>query len=294
MSDIDKSNDKVRQKATHFIQNWNWYLSGLLAVLALFFYTFLPDIESKAQHGDFVAGFASALAFIWLIASFNQQKAELGLQRNELAMQRAAIEEQSKAMAVSAEYDLLSGCMLEIDNFQRELEKTPNTVNSINEISIALTDGVKYWKTILESTDPEVISEAYMKWTPIEISAHSFTKAYVSACNRYFDFKQLDVTASDDPIAYVIQNESSIRKIPQIGNYAGMAYVIANFLSTTEPGLKKISLAGSCALSLSSNNAMFETEYINGLIKYIKDRDGDFPKIYAKFRASEVSEKYEV
>jgi hypothetical protein len=90
----------------------NWPLTiAILATIALLIVFVMVWINKDAwsleanAFGDFVAGFGSLLAFIWLVAAVFLQMAELRLQRAELEMQReetkglrAANEEQAQIL----------------------------------------------------------------------------------------------------------------------------------------------------------------------------------------------------
>ena len=54
--------------------SWAWVLSVVVVILALGIFFFSPNVVTAGNIGDFLSGFASALAFIWLIAAFFQQR----------------------------------------------------------------------------------------------------------------------------------------------------------------------------------------------------------------------------
>lgn len=53
---------------------WPWVLSGLVILAAIATPVIAPRIETLSHLGDFLAGFAAALAFIWLIAAYRLQQ----------------------------------------------------------------------------------------------------------------------------------------------------------------------------------------------------------------------------
>ena len=71
------------------------------AVLYLFAYQGWQHFKSLPANslGDFLAGVAAPIAFLWLILGFFQQGAELGLQRRELRLQREQLRLQREEVA---------------------------------------------------------------------------------------------------------------------------------------------------------------------------------------------------
>jgi len=79
-----------------FASHWLWLFTTLILVVAGIVFAFSPSLSDSAQVGEFVAGFSSALAFLWLIASLQLQRKEISLQRQELTLQRVALEKQAR------------------------------------------------------------------------------------------------------------------------------------------------------------------------------------------------------
>lgn len=93
------------------VLRWSFGLSVFLVISAIVVglngrYNWFPFLTPN-EVGDFLAGFAGALAFIWIIAAILLQREELQLQRQELALTRAethrlADEAQRQALALQA------------------------------------------------------------------------------------------------------------------------------------------------------------------------------------------------
>ncbi|WP_375201948.1 hypothetical protein [Hyphococcus sp.] len=90
---------------------WSSSLSAFLVISAIVIglngrYNWFPFLKPN-EVGDFLAGFAGALAFIWIIAAILLQREELQLQRQELTLTRAethrlADEAERQALALQA------------------------------------------------------------------------------------------------------------------------------------------------------------------------------------------------
>jgi hypothetical protein len=63
---------------------------GAVAAVAAYLFE-VHDLNSAGTFGDFFAGMAAPLAFLWLVVSYQLQRVEFRLQRKELALQREEI-----------------------------------------------------------------------------------------------------------------------------------------------------------------------------------------------------------
>jgi hypothetical protein len=69
-----------------FIIRSHWFEFVTLIILAFAgaILLFTKNLEQASQIGELISGFAAALAFLWLIASFQFQSREIASQREEL------------------------------------------------------------------------------------------------------------------------------------------------------------------------------------------------------------------
>jgi hypothetical protein len=73
-------------------------MTTALLVLAVTLAWRIEKLETLNQIGGFIAGFAGALAFVWLVAAYHLQGNELKLQREELKLQRASLDLQKEEL----------------------------------------------------------------------------------------------------------------------------------------------------------------------------------------------------
>lgn len=85
-------------------KHWALSLTVLVLVAAAVVYVAVPDMNTLSQLGGYLSGFASAIAFIWLIAVYIQQGSELQLQRQELSLQRNALDLQREELKKMGKY----------------------------------------------------------------------------------------------------------------------------------------------------------------------------------------------
>jgi hypothetical protein len=77
-------------------KQWLWIVTALLIIASMFIFQTSETLEDAARKADFLAGISAALAFLWLVAGFRLQSREIAIQREELHLQRIAIEQQKK------------------------------------------------------------------------------------------------------------------------------------------------------------------------------------------------------
>lgn len=114
---------------------WGWILTAGVFVLAVVM-GFGPICDNGTcqskfaafwsappnEIGDTLAGFAGALAFVWIIVTVLLQSAELRAQREELKLTRAEMEAQRKATEELAQNSKVQADIFEKEQKQREQE----------------------------------------------------------------------------------------------------------------------------------------------------------------------------
>src|SRR5580658_5986610 len=87
---------------------WFGFLTAIVLVSAATVLIFSSNLQQASNIGEFISGFASALAFLWLIASFQLQAGEIASQREELKLQRRALEGQAVELRNASKFSALS------------------------------------------------------------------------------------------------------------------------------------------------------------------------------------------
>jgi hypothetical protein len=232
------------------IKLWPWILTFAAIIAAAFIFCLTPDMITRSQLGDYLSGFASAIAFIWLIAAYLQQGAELRLQREELSMQRTSLDLQREELRKLGKYAALEQVAHVLDQFDIGLQKNPDAIaRSANDLPIAFTNGMKDWKVLLEGKDPNSIFEAYMRWMKINGPCLEFLERVVSAIDIYCEATDQSLLSPIGSSAERIYFDfEKIKNIPYVRHYIGAAYGLATSVVLTAPGLDRIQLAGMEAI----------------------------------------------
>ena len=241
---------KLSQNAEALKESWAWLLTGVVVVAAVAGFFFLPDMSMRSQFGDYLSGFAGAVAFIWLIAAYLQQGNELRLQREELSLQRQSLDLQREELKKMSKYAAMEQVAHLLDQFDRSLHENPNSpVKTANDFPVAFMTGMQLWKTITESPNPNEVFKAYTEWMKIEGPAKEFLARLVTATELYCEASGKNILPQgNSPAERIYFGHQALLDIPYIRHYIGAASTLATAVLSTEPGLDRIQLAGLCAM----------------------------------------------
>lgn len=134
----------------------------LIVIAIIIFFSKSAWILKANELGDFLAGFGTILAFIWLIATIILQKGELSLQRRELSLQRQEMRRladeaglQSAALTASARSIFVSRWDQGVIRFLKTNEESIRKI--ISEVSKIYID--RTGNTIIEEKARVIFEE---------------------------------------------------------------------------------------------------------------------------------------
>lgn len=262
------------------IKHWHYCLTFIFIVLALGVPFFTTKLEDAAYIADYLSGFAAALAFIWLIASFRLQSQELALQRNELALQRQAIELQTKEVQSMSEYASLEQVANIVNGAIQKLAKSKSGITKPEQLYEACMPSSD-WNTIYQSTNPQEVHKAYLSWGPKYAAATQFLSSMTIAAKLYLkgsNNTSVDYSLPNDQFFYI--NKCWIEKIPHISEYFHSTYLVAETVFLLEPGVKSLKLAEVIAMQKRFSKDVIKKKYVEELISYHRERGLEGPAIY--------------
>ena len=227
--------------------NWPWVLTVAILAAGVAAYALIPEPVNRGVFGDFVSGFVGALAFVWLIAAHLQQGTELRLQREELALQRAALNQQKeefKGIHKSATLDQVYRVLEQFDASVRG--NSALKIAGANDLGSAFVGTMPLWKTIIDSDKPQAVFEAYSKWLPIHGLCVEFLERVVSAIELYDEAVGKSHLPGGPTTASRIYSAGAeaLTAIPYVRHYAVGAYMVSTNLVLMEPGINRLLLAG--------------------------------------------------
>lgn len=225
---------------------WPWLLTAVILIGGIAIFWLAPDMTTRSQIGDYLAGIAGAIAFVWLIAAYLQQGSELKLQRVELSLQRAALDLQREELARLGKYAALEQIAQILNQFDLSLQKNPDApARSANDLPAAFLNRMADWKILLESEDPNLVFESYVRWMTVYGQCLEFLERMISAVDIYGEAtsQALLPTAGSSPERIYIAS-AKLKDIPYIRHYVGAATMLATQIVLTQPGHDRFELAG--------------------------------------------------
>jgi len=215
-------------------------------VAAIFVFVIAPDMNTRSQLGDYLGGFASAIAFIWLVAAYVQQGSELRLQREELSMQRTSPDPQREELSKLGRFAALEQVSQILDQFDQSFQKIPNgLVRTANDLPRAFTEGMKEWKTILKTQDVGEVFDSHIRWMNIHNPCIEFLERIVSAIELYSKTTgELLLPPGNSSAERIIAGYERIKDIPYIRHFIGAAYGLAMDMVLLQPGIDRVRLKG--------------------------------------------------
>ena len=270
---------KLRSLIRSSTEHWLWILTGLIIIVAIITPIVVSKFEDVSYVGGYLSGFAATLAFIWLIASFRLQSQELTLQRKELELQRRAIELQTSEIQSMSKYAALEQVANVVNGAVQRLSKSKSGVTTPEEL-YQISMPTAEWFTLMESTNPQEVYDAYKNWGTTYGTATHFLASMTVAAKLYLkstNNTSVDYSLSDATFFY--RNKVWIEKIPQISEYFHNTYLVAEAMTMLDPGIKTIHLAGVTALKQLFSKEAFDKKYVEELISYHHERGLKGPAI---------------
>ncbi len=270
---------KVLRALKSIRKHWLKWTTLIFVIVAIFTLIFSPKISDAAQIGDFLAGFAGALAFLWLVASFRQQSEELAMQRKELSLQRSALELQTKELHNMGKYAALEQVNNMIQSGVSKLSEGPEGFNSVGSMVTSSLPSEE-WKVILESENPQTVYDSYLLFMKKTGPTKQFITTIANASKFYLEATgntYVDYSLPDIDFIYI--NKAWIEKIPHISENFHSTYAAVENLMLLERGLKSITLAGFVAMEKVTGINVMKEEAKEELYNYHSERNIEVPKI---------------
>jgi len=258
-------------------------------ILAVAFIVYISkDIEKAAQIGDFLAGFAGALAFLWLIESFRQQQYEIKMQKEEIKMQRKALELQAEELKNANKIATYNHIQQLSTESIFELYNANIGIKTHSELfNIFFKDLSKYKIIFSESEDKEEIVKAWMEWWNIEQSVNIFVSKIAFALKLYIEYKTNVQTTSKMNIDYIEAHLEEMKEIPYLEQFYGTFKNLIIPMKVSIPYLNLFRLSGTLALMIDQDDTLKEEmnkQTFKELLKSLDDNNIEYPNIYSIYQ----------
>jgi hypothetical protein len=194
--------------------------------------------EDSSAIGSVVGGAAGMLAVLWFSASLYYQSRQLAEQREQFLENFKQLREDNRRNALLMVKEILGRAE------ERALKWNP-TLSTLNDLTSYYLTGTSEWRTIMESTDAQVVLQAGKKWiTMNEGPAMLLMGGIKSAAETYFRVVSSEnIDYSMKPEMFVFKYGQVLWKLPFFEEYAGTAVFLSEIMVRMEPARASIQLA---------------------------------------------------
>ena len=237
--------NSVRRNLT---RNWPAYVTILALVTATAAWIFYSETRQLEAVGSYISGIVAAVTLLWLAVGQRNQLAELSMQREELALQRIAAQQQAQELHNSARIAIMTQVQSLIDDALKVVEES-EVVNSEADLTTAYMKAIENFKEIEESKDPKRVIAAFNEWLKVESTCKRYLNCIATAMRLHQEFN-----SSSNPLPKVKESyeivfvySSWFRDAPFISNHLGIATLLSQLVMVLEPGAKRAHLAAIVA-----------------------------------------------
>jgi hypothetical protein len=253
-----KPNTWLPRAAAGVAHHWLGIATGMIAATAMLAFFLSSRTEDAVALSNYVAGAASVIALLWLVAGYRLQGAELALQREELKLQRIALEQQAQELSSAAKMSSLGQIQALLEKAEESVRANEFEISKPHELTTLWMGGMEHLKPLLESKDPQVVQSAFYDWTAIDVAVRLYLGYVVTAMKMYIQYNTthiVDETKDAEMFAYIYQ--SWVAKAPFLSNHAGVAATLGQMIFMLQPGAKAAYLAGMTASAMLLGKNLF-------------------------------------
>ena len=218
-------------------RRWPWFLTGVVLAAAVLAGIVCEGWPSAEAVGSFVAGFAGAVAFIWLVAGYFQQKDELALQREELRAQRESLDLQKVELHRMAVHGALGQMAIMLSDFDHRLPGLAIAgLSGYEDIGRELAERLDALERAIRLDRAELIIEGYASWVQVESIALRFLASIQMGAELYQRHAEgFGLDPEPDPVLFLLKNDGSLRTVPHISDRMHAGRELASALQRLRP-----------------------------------------------------------
>lgn len=278
---IDTAQLSDRRPIVRFLTgNWPSIATIITLAAAVTAWVALSSNSSLEAMGSYISGVVSAITLLWLAIGQKHQLTELALQRQELALQRAAAQQQALELHDAARIAAMTQIQSLVDDAV-EIVRASGLVDSETQLLQLYMSGIEYWKDIEESSNPTRVISASNEWIKREGICKRYLNSIAAAMKLHQEINnpehKIPTDKESEEVVYVYQ--PWVKNAPFISDQIGVAAVLAQFVMMLKPGSKRAMLATMVAHAKSLKPGIF----IEGKLNEMRDeelaRAGNLPKI---------------
>jgi hypothetical protein len=264
----------------------------IIVVIIALIVLIIRDIEKAAQTGDWLAGFAGALAFLWLVAGFRQQQNEITMQREEITMQREALELQALELKNANK----------ISTYNHIQQLTNDSLNNFMNSSINIKEHSELFMIVLEefkinkiifstSVDKVEIEQAWRKWWKFEQELNNFITKIAFALKLYIEYKTNIQVEQKLDISFIDKYIEQMREIPYLEQFYGTFNNLVVTIKSIQPTFKMFQLAGTLSLLIYQDKETRDTmiDFVQDLKEELDNNSISYPAILEIYNNQDIT-----
>lgn len=250
MNEAPQSVEPSRLKSVrvHLIRNWAGYTTIAVLVAAILAWLFYSEPNELEAVGGYISGIVAAVTLLWLAVGQKSQLVELSMQREELALQRIAAQQQARELHNSARIAIMTQVQSLVDDALNVVAES-EVVSSEAELTTIYMRGIEYFEPIEKSKDPERVITASTEWMKIESTCKRFLNCIATAMRLHQEFNHPSNPIPKGKEAHEVVYVYSpwFKDAPFISDHIGIASMLAQTVMLLEPGAKRVHFAAMVA-----------------------------------------------
>jgi hypothetical protein len=141
-----------------------------------------------------------------------------------------------------------------LDETEKKALEKDKSLGNIDEIMLSYINSMDYIETIIESTNPQEVSDSCGKWIAHEDAAQTLMSGIKSAAEIYFKaMGKKDIDYSKEPEDFVSSYINDIGSLPYFSSYYATAVFLSGFMWGLHPTRKGLKLASYIAIAVNSS-----------------------------------------
>jgi hypothetical protein len=225
-----------------------WLIGGsvIFAGISAAAWARIGSPDTATAVGTYAGAVISGLAFLWLVAGFWVQAEELKLQRDELALQRRAVEQQGRDTRELARLGALEQVASMFSGFNASIPgRGINQCDTIHDVPRQLVPRMALFRTILTAPDASARYHAYLDWSTMEGLAVQLMGCAATAIRLLAPYTpELTETGDLTNEDLIIRNEGPLQRLPHVQSYALSIIMTARLFSTSGDLVLAVRVAG--------------------------------------------------
>ncbi len=229
--------------------------------------------ELKAKElSETLGGAGTAIALLWIIGGYFQQRAELALQREELRLQRLAHQQQADESQRAYKLSLKQELARMLKDACNNLTSGGGKLTDLSQMATVVMPSSD-WKIANESLNPTEVMQASSNYLKDAGRVAIFLHTFAAAAEMYFDANSIAYTKNADPAEFIYIHSCWLTDTYPFREYIGSVSIAVEILVLVQPAIKALTFAFLAAGIGMTSVKMVKLDVAMPDYLYLKERD---------------------